>query len=620
MAKRGPLRWLAAALVSITLVAGCANVPTSGLLQHTGLPAGSGGQQSGSDCCGLIMRAPAPGWGPSLIVQNFLVAGASFANSHAIARQYLTRAASRSWQPGPGPAVTVIARPPRITSAQRPFGSQTTTVVNISAQELGQVSASGQYVPADGGRAQLNQEFTLQQVNRQWRITTLPSGGVNEPSSELLLTKDLFQLAYQPRNLYYLNPAGKGRDLVPDPVFIPVNSADPGADLLVRALLASPQGWLGAVLSAFPPAARLRRPVQILPGSRTAVVDLSLPKSATSEASLAGMASELVWTLSSSSYGSTGIQSVKLEANDRVWTRPGATSAVLSRSDYPQAALEPPGREDLYFLAGSGAARVLAPGQATSRPVPGQAGTGQVPLTSIAVSPDQRYLGGIAGSPGGQTLYTSSLAAAAAPHASAAQRALQTRMSDVSVTSLSWDRYDNLWVAGMSGGKPRVWLLAASGGKPVSVGLPPDIRSLTALRVAPDGVRVAMIARVGTSAAGPETEVLLGAVVQANNQVMLSSAGQIGADLKAPSALTWYDADHLLVVNEAASGPQLEVVPVDGDRSSYQSIEPGMASIAAAGPHNSLFAGLQGGHLARSLGLGELWTQFAGGQAVTYPG
>jgi hypothetical protein len=76
----------------------------------------------------------------------------------------------------------------------------------------------------------------------------------------------------------------------------------------------------------------------------------------------------------------------------------------------------------------------------------------------------------------------------------------------------------------------------------------------------------------------------------------------------------------LLVVNEAASGPQLEVVPVDGDRSSYQSIEPGMVSIAGAGPGNSLFAGLQGGHLARSAGLGELWTQFANGRAVTYPG
>ena len=95
------------------------------------------------------------------------------------------------------------------------------------------------------------------------------STSVDQPSHELLLTKDLFQLAFQPRNLYYLDPAGK--DLVPDPVFVPVNSGDPVADL-VRALLIPPQGWLsGAVLSAFPPAATLRHPVEILPGSKTAV-------------------------------------------------------------------------------------------------------------------------------------------------------------------------------------------------------------------------------------------------------------------------------------------------------------------------------------------------------------
>ena len=129
---------------------------------------------------------------------------------------------------------------------------------------------------------------------------------MDQPSHELLLTKDLFQLAYQPRNLYYLDPAGKG--LVPDPVFVPVDSGDPAVDL-VRALLIPPQGWLaGAVLSAFPPAATLRRPVEILPGSKTAIVDLSLPKSATSEASLAQMASQLVWTLTSSSYGSASVQ------------------------------------------------------------------------------------------------------------------------------------------------------------------------------------------------------------------------------------------------------------------------------------------------------------------------
>src|SRR6266496_5306390 len=49
---------------------------------------------------------------------------------------------------------------------------------------------------------------------------------------------------------------------------------------------------------------------------------------------------------------------------------------------------------------------------------------------------------------------------------------------------------------------------------------------------------------------GLQKEVLLGAIFQSNGQMMLSSAGQIGADLTHPSALSWYDADHLLVVNQ----------------------------------------------------------------------
>ena len=620
------LRWLLAAMVAVTLAAGCADVPTSGLLQHTAVPAGAGGEQEGTSCCGYIMTGPGRGSSPSQIVQGFLLASADFGNHHEIARQYLTKAASRSWQPGPGPAVTVIAGPPSVTPSPPPFGSRNTVVVEISAQELGNVSTSGQYTQAETGRHQLNQEFTLQRVHGQWRIATLPqtagtkvpSTSVDQPSNELLLTKDLFQLAFQPRNLYYLDPAGK--DLVPDPVFVPVDSGDPVADL-VRALLIPPQGWLaGAVLSAFPPAATLRHPVEILPGSKTAVVDLSLPKSATGDASLAGMASQLVWTLTSSSYGSASIQAVKLEVNGKVWTPPRVGSAVISPRSYPQPALEPPKREELYFLGSNGAARVLGPRDGSSTAVPGQAGTGQVELSSIAVSRDQRYLAGIGGPAGASTMYTGSLSAAAKPHATSAARALQSRMSGVSIASLSWDRHDNLWVAGSSGSKPRVWLLGASKGTPVSVGLPPHIRSVTALRVAPDGVRVAMLTRVSTPN-GVEPEVLLAAIEKTTNaQVMLSSAGQVGADLTGPSALTWYDADHLLVVNQASSGPQLEEVPVDGDRSSSQSIEPGMVSIAAAGPNNGLFVGLQTRHLARSVGLGELWNQFAEGSAATYPG
>ena len=135
------------------------------------------------------------------------------------------------------------------------------------------------------------------------------------------------------------------------------------------------------------------------------------------------MASQLVWTLTSSSYGSASIQAVKLEINGKVWTPPGVGSAVLTRSSYPQPALEPPGSENLYFLASSGAARLLRGRDDSSTAVPGQAGTGQVPLSRIAVSQDQRYLAGIGQS--ATTLYTSSLSAAAKPHASSSARALR---------------------------------------------------------------------------------------------------------------------------------------------------------------------------------------------------
>jgi Lipoprotein LpqB beta-propeller domain/Sporulation and spore germination len=611
---RAAVRALIGALAMVFLAAGCAAVPTSGLLQTTNLPSGNGGVQQGSDCCGLIMSPPAPGWGPEQIVLNFILASADFRDHHAIARQYLAPAASKAWQPGPGPAVTVIAKSPKPMFAHYPASAPGTAVVGIGVQKLGQVNAFGQYVPAAGGQAELQEEFSLQRVHGQWRINHLPSRGADRPSNELLLTKDLFQLAYQPRNLYYLDPTGK-QQLVPDPVFVPVDTADPANDL-VRALLPSPQGWLApGVLSAFPPAARPRRPVSVPPGSKTAVVDLSLPKSAVTESALSQMSAQLVWTLTSTSYGSTPIQAVKLLVNGRAWIPPGATSAVQDRAGYPQPALQPPRGQSLYFLTTEDVARKLPGPGNSSVPLPGEAGTGQIRLDTIAVSPDGHYLAGLAGQAGAATLYTEDLAAAAKPHASTAARALHSRLSGVQLTAVSWDRHDNLWVGGAVGHRGKVWVLPGSGGAPQRVGLPPDTGPITALRVAPDGVRLAFIT---STASGPE--VGLAAIVKLNEQYMLSSAGQIGADLVAPSALSWYDADHLLVVNQLSPDPQLEEVPVDGDRSSYQGIEPDMASIAAAGPHNRLFVTLQTGDLAESVGLGELWSVAGPGRAATYPG
>jgi hypothetical protein len=609
--RRPRLRWLVVALAALATVAGCAEVPVSGPLQSTKLPSSVGGQQQGTLCCSQIMSPPQPGWSPVTIVQNFILASADFSDDHAVARQYLTAAAASSWQPGPGPAVIVIAQAPDVSTALPPqLNSQKNEVVEITAKELGQVDATGQYIPAADGQKPLTQQFGLKLVGHQWRIDSLPGSG--RVSRELLLTKGFFQQAYQPRNLYYFDPAYK--NLVPDPVFLPVNTADP-ATVLVNALLAEPQGWLGgAAYSAFPVGSRSVR-VQIPPGSKTAIVDVSMPKTAANRTVLAEMSAQLVWTLTSTAYGSRTIQAVKLEVNSRAWTPPGADSAVQDRGDYPQPGLQPPsGHQSVYFLTSGGTARVLPSGSRTSQPVPGQAGTGQIPLSSIAVSPDQHYLAGTSPAAGG-TVYVSDLAAAAQPHASPSARALDIRITGMKVSALSWDHQDNLWVTGSIHGRPAVRVLPGKSGAPDIVALPPGIRQITAFQVAPDGVRVALIV---STAAGPR--VLLAAVVHSGNQVALASAGQLGADLTQPTSLSWYDADDLVVVDQADAGQQLFEVPVNGDRSTFQSIQAGMISVTAAGPHNDLFASLSTGELARSAGLGELWSTPLAGRDATYPG
>ena len=451
MADRRPrLRWLVVALAALAALAtGCAEVPASGPLQSTKLPAAVGGQQQGTLCCAQIMSPPRPGWSPSLIVQNFILASADFAEDHAIARQYLTAGANSSWRPGPGPAVTVIAGPPDVSVELPPqLNSPKSESVEITAKELGAVNATGQYIPAPDGQKPLTQGFGLKLVGRQWRIDSLP--GIGQVSRELLLSKDFFQLAYQPRNLYYFDPAYK--NLVPDPVFLPINTADP-ATALVNALLTEPQGWLeGAAYSAFPAGSRSVR-VQIPPGSKTAIVDLSMPKTAATRSALAEVSAQLVWTLTSTSYGSHTIQAVKLEVNGRAWTPPGSGSAVQDRTNYPQPCLQPAsGHQRLYFLAAGGTARVLPSGSRTSQPVPGQAGTGQIPLSSIAVSPDQHYLAGTSPSAGG-TVYVSNLATAAQPRASQSARALHVRITGMKVSAASWDQQDDLWVAGSIHGR-----------------------------------------------------------------------------------------------------------------------------------------------------------------------
>jgi hypothetical protein len=89
--------------------------------------------------------------------------------------------------------------------------------------------------------------------------------------------------------------------------------------------------------------------------------------------------------------------------------------------------------------------------------------------------------------------------------------------------------------------------------------------------------------------------------------------------LPGPTALTWYDEDHLLAITQRG-GTRLWEVPVNGDGAAVTPGPPGMASITAAGPQNLLYVGMSSGRLESSLELGEPWRDVAAGADATYPG
>ena len=595
------------AILATLLATGCATIPSSGPVGSAPIPAPpAGGGVSGG---GLIVEGPQPGWTPEQVVSGFLLASASFAHDHGTAREYLTPGASRLWRPGA--QVTILASTPIVYPTTGRFSGQGNQAsVEVSWQELATLDTSGQYTARGGAPSQ--QSFALEKVNGQWRIDDVPSTGGSKVSNELLLPAALFRLDYAPRNLYFYGQPG-GQLLVPAPVFVPVQSSDL-VTTLVNDLRHDPSGWLenGAV-TAFPPGSRLRK-IQVLPGppgDKTAIVDIGLPRG-TPQSTVQAMAAQLVWTLTSPAYSPALIQAVKLKINGRLWA-PHAGDTVQSLAEYGRYIPRVSRSQNLYYVSTTGAVRMFGQ-QAHSVAVPGQAGTGEVQLSKIAVSANGHYLAGIGGPT--TTVYTEDLAAAAKAHAPARVGGLHSRLTGTRFSAPSWDSAGDLWAAGRVQGQPGVWVIpAASGGKPVPVSLPVGMGPVTGLRVAPDGVRIALIVGRGASA-----HMMIGAITRSGGAVFITQAAPLAPGLSGPIALTWYDEDHLLAITKSANGTRLWEVPVNGDLPIPKSPQPGMVSITAAGPQNALYVEVSGGRLESSVGFSDPWRDITAGSAAAYPG
>jgi hypothetical protein len=226
------------------------------------------------------------------------------------------------------------------------------------------------------------------------------------------------------------------------------------------------------------------------------------------------------------------------------------------------------------------------------------------PLRSIAVSPDGRWMAGI--SQGGTTVY------AWEPGVKGTLR--QWRPQYGSCTSLSWDPQGDLWIAADGG----LWMMTPGhgddGAQSVTLSLP-DV--VTAFRVAPDGVRAVMIVN-GTQ------QLELVAITHSGGSAYIGDPVAIGSGITDPEALSWYDANNVIVLDGSSSGGQLYEVPLNGGPLIPIASEGNLVSVTATSPSGSspqIAVGLSGGQIMVAANLGAAFESTrATGEAPAYPG
>jgi hypothetical protein len=593
------LRAAAAVFAVAVAAAGCATLPTSGPVQQVNV--GQNGTSQEQDYLQPVPVPPGLNWTPTEIVAGFLAASASFTDDHAVARQYLDPGAQQSWQPGW--AVTVVNNP--TTTSIRPLPrpatdqSETRQGVKVTGLPVATISSSGQYQAYSGSSKGLSYLFTVIRsttTNGQWRIDQLPT-------SQLLLTQADFQHVYQPRDLYFLSQSGS--TLVPDPVFVPQQATNTDlATGLVNALLQNPTGWLsGAAVTGFPTGSHPIGLVRI--NGPNATVDLGVKAVTVGRQQLKRMAAQLVWTLAT---GSGPVQSVELELNNSPETIMG-TPYQLPQAYQGWVPSQLAG-SDLYFIGGNGTVQGLSGAGQPGAGQPGRFGvagaTGLPPLSSIAVSPDGRWLAGI--SAGGAGVYVTGL--------SRGSPVREWQPTNGTCTSVSWDAAGDLWITAGDD----VWMLQPGRGSALAgstvASVPPQV---TDFQVAPDGVRVVMVVR------GPSgTQVQLGAITHTGSYASLAQPTVlIGAGLPEPDAVAWYGADDVIVLAGNPSNAKLYEVPLNGGQPTVIATPDAPESVTATSPEGSapvIAIGVPGDKILVSTDLGAFQPTRVPGQAPAYPG
>ncbi|PZR51534.1 hypothetical protein DNL40_15945 [Xylanimonas oleitrophica] len=535
MNPRGTL--VAALTALVLLLSACASIPSTGKVRE-----GRVDVEQGADV-GQVAVGPASDAEPDAIVRGFLLAaqaGPTSSTPFSVAKEYLTQTAGTSWRPYA--RVVVLDGSPQLT-VEPVDAEASTATVRASGRILASLDERGVYAEAP---APMPHEvtFELTRTGGQWRISSLDDG--------LMVPSQVFTSAYHYTRLYF--PTPDLQSWVPDVRWFPQQTWRTNA---VREVLAGPPEWLGgAVTSVLPEGTSLAIDAVAVGAAGTVEVTLTEQVADATSQELALFRAQLQATLSDSgghSYrvdlldatgplaGSEGVSVPRaprtlgpaLAVRDgRLWRVEGRSLTAAEDLDVDLSGLDP---------------TALATGPQTD-PVVVRDGTARI----VRVSG------------GRQTVL----------------------LEGPDLVAPSVDRYRAVW-SGVPGGALQV-VLPSGSRYPVTAPWLED-RTVTSLRVSPDGARLAVVTS-GTSG----TSVQVAGIVRDAQGVptSLTDPVTVGASVHGVTQAVWQDEAVLGLLGDDD----------DGGRTLFLSGVGGLAGVGGA--HSREVAGLTGpASVTASVGL-----------------
>jgi len=592
VSHRRPAAAAVAALL-VGAVAACSGLPTQGSVQQ-GMAVGEPAQQP----IHVSPFGPVAGASPEDTIRGFLSAGYGFDDDHAIARSFLTQAASDEWKPDTGVTVHDNAD----ASVKVTLSGRT---VQVSTSPVAVLDGNGYYHEVAKGTP-VRASFGLARVGGQWRISSVPKG------FGLWLSQYDLDRIYRPFSINYVDPVQ--RTLVADRRWFPVTAGL--ATTLARAQLDPVPDYLqGAVTTGVPLGTGLTVaavPVQ----SGRATVDLTVRALSADAVLRRAIWAQFLATLLQVQL--PPVQEISLRVDGAQLDLPGLGESLSSLVDleYRPAATTVP------------TVAVLRTGSTLTRVDPDQIGNGGQPRKApdasssslpriqpgwmeLAQSRDGKELAAVGGDRRDLSRWRG-----AASH--------QLPAFGTKLTKPSYDGRDGLWVAGERDGAPRLWVIDTSSenvadGKPRAV----DIsrlgdRRIVAFRVAADDQRAAMVT---TAPDGSDVQLQVAGIVRSPDGAARSLAAplRLGWTLTSASNAVWVDDNTVAVLGRLGRSEAMRPYLVDiGGRVTGLQPVPDARTLTTTGGIRGLVVVTDRGMVLTKAGNG--WQPLGVGTDLVVPG